>query len=168
MFRSRAVAYVNPLSVCKTVLILVIGNGFLTVHLFTYLKSLTNHTVWFCFGTINEGKAHSDSGCHFSTPNSHSLCTSFLMVSMWAFGVGNDLLWYGFAPSFSLRETGSVSQSPSVPSKRSSNSVRSFRNFSWSGMLRCLQLSAMTALRSAFSYLASRSWQPSGWLQEYS
>ena len=158
MFKSRAVAYVNPSSSCKTVLILGIGNGFLTIRLFTSLKSLTNRTVWFCFGTMNEGKAHSDSGCHFSTPNSHSLCTSFLRVSLWAFGVGNGLPWYGFAPSFSLRETGSVSQSPSVQSKRSSNSVRSFSNFSWSGTLRCFQLSATTALRSAFSYLVSRIW----------
>ena len=151
MFRSRTVAYVNPSSSSKTVLILGIGNGLLTIYLFTSLKSQMNHTVWFCFGTINEGEAHSDSGCHFSTPNSHSLCTSFLKVSLWAFGVGNCLPWYSFAPSFSLRETGSVSQSPSVPSKRSSNSVRSFSNFSWSGTLRCLQLSAMTALRFAYS-----------------
>ena len=151
MSRSRTVAYVNPSSSCKTVLILGIGNGFLTICLFTSLKSLTNHTVWFCFGTINEGKAHSDSGCHFSTPNSHSLCTSFFRVSLWAFGVGNSLPWSGFAPSFSLRETGSVSQSPSFLLKRSSNAVRSFSNFFWWGTLRWLQLSAMTALRSAFS-----------------
>ena len=156
MFRSSAVAYVNPSSSCKTVLILGIGNGFLTIRLFTSLKSLMNHTVWFYFGTMNEGEAHSDSGCHFSTPNSHSLCTSFFRVSLWAFGVGKGLPWYGFAPSFSLRETVSVSQSPSVPSKRSSNSVRSFSNFSWSGTLRCLQFSVTTALRSAFSYLASK------------
>ncbi len=77
MFRSRAVAYVNPSSSCKTLLILGIGNGFLTIHLFTSLKSLTKCTDWYHFGTIKEGEAHSDSGCNFRTPNLHSLCTTF-------------------------------------------------------------------------------------------
>ncbi len=157
-----------PASSCKSVPILCNEIGFLTIHLFTSLKSLTNHTVWFCYGNINEGKAHLGSGCHFSTSYSHSLCTSFFRVSLWAFGVGNGLPWYGFAPSFSLRETGSVSQSPSVPSKRSSSLVRISSSFSWLGALRCLQLSAMTALRSAFLYLAFKTWQLAVWLQGYS
>ena len=45
MFKSRAVAKVNPSDSCKTVLILGIGNGFLTSHLFTSLKSLMKHMV---------------------------------------------------------------------------------------------------------------------------
>ena len=63
MFRSRAVAYVNPSSSCKTVLILGIGNGFLTIHLLTSLKSLMTHTVLSFFGTMKVGEAHSESAC---------------------------------------------------------------------------------------------------------
>ncbi len=85
-------------SSCNTVLILGIGNGFLTSRLLTSLKSLTTCTVWSCFGTMNEGEAHSDSGCHFSTPNLQSLSASFLRVDWWTFGVGKGLPWYGFAP----------------------------------------------------------------------
>ncbi len=51
----------------------------------------TKHTVWFCFGTMNEGEAYSDSGCHFSTPNLQSLPTSFFRVSWWTSGVGKGL-----------------------------------------------------------------------------
>jgi hypothetical protein len=62
---------------------------------------------------------------------------------------------YGFASSLSLRETGSVTQSPSIPSKYSLNSVSSFSNFFQSGMLGWLQFSIKTALRSVF-YFTSR------------
>ena len=67
MFKSRAVAYVKPSSSCRTVQILAIGNGFLTIHLFTSLKSLTTRTVLSFFGIMNVGDAHWESSCHFST-----------------------------------------------------------------------------------------------------
>ena len=152
MFKSRAVAKVKPFNSCNTVLILGIGNGFLTMRLLTSLKSLTNRTVWSCFGTIKEGEAHSESSCHFSAPNSQSCSNSFLSVGWWTYQVGKGRPWYGFAPSLSLRETGSVSQSPSVPSKRSSNSVRSFRNFSW------LELSKWV------EYCTQLHWDPLSWI----
>ena len=123
MLRSRAVAKVKPSISCKTVLILGNGNGFLTTRLFTSLKSLRNLTVWSCFGTMNDGEAHSDSGCHLSTQTSHNLWTSFFNVSLCNLGTGYGLHEYGFTPSFNSRETGSVSHSPNVPLNNSSNSI---------------------------------------------
>ena len=62
MFKSRAVAKVNPSNSCSTVLIFGIGNGFLTSHLFTSLKLLIKHTVVSILGIMKEGDAHSDAG----------------------------------------------------------------------------------------------------------
>ncbi len=157
MFRSRAVAYVKPSSSCRTVLILGMGKGFLTILLFNSLKSLTTLTVLSFFGIMNVGEAHSESACHCNTPKSHNLWISFLVISMCFLGIGNGRPWYGCAPSFNWRETGLQSQSPSDPSNSSSNSCRSSSNECFSGSLRCVQFSVI-ALRSAFSCLTSRIW----------
>jgi hypothetical protein len=45
IFESKAVAKVQPSISCKTVLILGMGNGFLTIRLFSSLKSLTKFKV---------------------------------------------------------------------------------------------------------------------------
>ncbi len=156
MFKSRAVAYVKPSSSCRTVLILGIGNGFLTTHLFTSLKSPTTLTVLSFFGMINVGDAHWESSCHLSTPKLHSLRTSFLVVSTYFLGIGKGRPWYGCAPSFNWRETGLQSQSPIVPLNSSSKSCRRSSNNIYSGALTCVQLSLTISLRFAFSYLASR------------
>jgi len=68
------------------------GNGFLTSISFTFLKSVRNCKVPFFFGCINDGEAHSDVGCHSSTPNSTSRLTSFFIVSLWTLGIGKALL----------------------------------------------------------------------------
>ncbi len=60
MFKSSAVAKVNPSNSCNTVLILGIGNGFLTSHLFTFLELLMKHTVLSILGIMKEGDAHFD------------------------------------------------------------------------------------------------------------
>ena len=52
MFRSRAVAYVKPSSSCRKVLILGMGNGFLTIRLFISLKLLTTLLVLSFFGMM--------------------------------------------------------------------------------------------------------------------
>ena len=78
MFRSRAVAYVKPSCSCRTLLILGMRNGFLTICLLISLKWLTTHMVLSFFGMMKVGEAHSESACHFKTPKSHSLWTSFL------------------------------------------------------------------------------------------
>ena len=148
-------AYVKPSSSCRTVLILGIGNGFLTMRLFISLKSLTTRTVLSFLGMMNVGDVHSESSCHLSTPKSHSLCTSLFVISMCFLGMRKGLPWYGCAPSFNWRETGLQSQSPSFPLNNSSNSCRSSSNLACSGPLRCVQLSLTIALRSAFSYLVS-------------
>ncbi len=62
MFKSRAVAIVNPSNSCSTVLILGIGHGFLTRRLFTSLKLLIKRTVLSFFGIMKEGEAYSDVG----------------------------------------------------------------------------------------------------------
>ena len=100
MFKSRAVAQENPSSSCKTVLILGIGKGVLTILLFTSQKLLKKHTVPFFIGTINDGKAHSDSCCRSSTPSLHSLSVSLMRTYLCIFGTGNARPWYGFEPSF--------------------------------------------------------------------
>ncbi len=68
MFRSRAVAKVNPSKSCSTVLIFGIGKGFLTNLLLTSQKLLQKHTVLFFFGILNKGEAHSDAGCLSNSP----------------------------------------------------------------------------------------------------
>ncbi len=60
MFKSRALAKVNPSNSCSTVLILDIGNGFLTSCLFTFLKSLMKHAVLSFLGIKKGGDDHSD------------------------------------------------------------------------------------------------------------
>ena len=62
MFKSRDVAKVKPSNSCNPVLILGIGNGFLTSLLFTSLKSSIIRTVLFFLGIMNDGDAHSDVG----------------------------------------------------------------------------------------------------------
>ena len=62
MFRSRAVAKVNPSNSCETVLILGIGNGFLTSRLYTSLKSLMKNKVLSFFGVMKDGDDQSDAG----------------------------------------------------------------------------------------------------------
>ena len=57
-----AVAKVNPSNSCSTVLILGIGNSFLTSRLFTSLKLLIKRTVLSFLGIMKEGDAHSDAG----------------------------------------------------------------------------------------------------------
>ena len=62
MFKSRAVGKVNPSNSCNAVLILGIGNSFLTSCLFTSLKSLMKCTVLSFLGIMKEGENHSDAG----------------------------------------------------------------------------------------------------------
>ena len=81
LFKSRAVAYVKLSSSCRTVLILGMGNGFLTICLFISLKLLTTLTVLSFVGMMMVGEARSESACHFKTPKSHSLWISFFKVS---------------------------------------------------------------------------------------
>ncbi len=121
MFKSKVVAYMKPSSSCNVVLILGIGYGFLTIRLFSSLKSDIVRTVWSFFGMMNEGKAHLDDGCHFNTPIKIRQSISFMRVALCIFGIGYGLPWYGLAPSFNSKETGGNFQSLSMPLKSSSN-----------------------------------------------
>ncbi len=85
MFKSRAVAKVNPSNSCSTVLIFGIEKGFLINLL---LKLLGKHTVLFFFGFVNKGEAHSDAGCLSNTPSLTNLSTSLIRVSLCIFGTG--------------------------------------------------------------------------------
>jgi hypothetical protein len=88
MFKSRAVAKVNPSNSCSTVLIFGIGKGFLINLLLTSQKLLRKQMVLFFFGIMNEGLAHSDAGCHSNTPSLISQSTSLIRVSLCIFGTG--------------------------------------------------------------------------------
>jgi hypothetical protein len=74
-----------------------------------------------------------------------------MAVSLYAFGPGYDLPWYGLAPSFNSKYMGSVFQSPSVPSKSAANSVSNSSNLFWSWRLRWEQLVLTTDWWSTFS-----------------
>ena len=63
MFKSIAVADVNPSISGKVELILGIGKGVRTMRLFTSLKLVRNFTIWFNVGIINSGESNSYSGC---------------------------------------------------------------------------------------------------------
>ncbi len=145
MFKSMTVATVNPTNYCRTMLILGIGNGFITSLLFTSLKSLIMCTAWSDLGIMNDGDAHSDAGSNSITPSSHNLFNSLIVVFFLIFGTGYGLPCYGLAPSFSSKETGSVFQSPSVLSNSSSNSLSISSNLFLSWRLRCGQVASTTA-----------------------
>ncbi len=110
MYRSRAVAKVNPSNSCSTMLIFGIGKGFLINLLLTSQKLLRKCTVLFFFGIINKGQAHSDAGCRSNTPRITSLSTSLIRVSLCIFGTAKAWPWYRDTPSFSWNETGFVFQ----------------------------------------------------------
>ena len=63
ILRSSAMAYVNPSIFCRVELLLGIGNGFLTICLFTSLNSDINQMVVFFLGIMNIWEPHSKSGC---------------------------------------------------------------------------------------------------------
>ena len=107
MLRSRDVTNVKPARSCRTVLILSMGNGFLTIHLFSSLTSLTTLSVLSFFGIIMVGKTHSELACHCNTPKSHSLWISFFVISKCFLSIRNGWPWYDCAPSCSWRETSS-------------------------------------------------------------
>jgi hypothetical protein len=98
-----------------------LGYGFLTICLFNSLKSDIVRTVWSFFEMMKEGKALLDNGCHFNTPIKIRQSISFMRVALCIFGIGYGLPWYGLAPYFNSKETGGNFQSPSMPSKSSSN-----------------------------------------------
>ncbi len=105
---------------------------------------------------MKEGDAHLDDGCHFNTPIDIRRSISFLRVALCIFGIGYGLPWYGLAPSFNSKETGGNFQSPSVPSKSSSN-LRSYASSELQcDVLRCAQLFFTMLGRSDLSYLASK------------
>jgi hypothetical protein len=78
MLRSRAVAKENHSNSCSTLLIFGIGKGVLTNLWFTSPKLLRKHMVLFFFGTMKDGKAHSDAGYLSNTPSLHNLSTSLI------------------------------------------------------------------------------------------
>ncbi len=113
------------------------GNGFLTSLLFSSLKSVRKRTVPFFFGWMKDGAAHSDDNCHSNTPNSMRRLISFIMVSLWTFGIGNAQPWYFLAPSLNSKDTGVVFQAPRIPSKSGSKSVSNVCHMFFSTELRC-------------------------------
>ncbi len=149
MFRSRAVAKVKPSNSCRMVLILGKGNGFLIGLLFSSLNSVKNHTFPFFFGWIKDNAAYSDNGCHSNTPNSMRCFISFMMVSLWTFGIVNAQPLYGLAHPSSSKETDVVFQVPNVPSNNGLKSVSNSSNIFFLQEFRWLQLST-TVWRSAF------------------
>ncbi len=151
MFKSKVVAYVKPSSSCNVVLILGIGYGLLTICLLSSLKSDIVRTVWSFFGMMKEGEAHLDDGCHFNTPIKIWQSISFMRVALCIFGIGYGLPWYGLAPSFNSKETGSNFQSPSVPSKSSSNLRSNASRELQCNVLRCAQLFFTMLRRSTLS-----------------
>ncbi len=156
MFKSKVVAYVKPSSSCKVVLIWRIGYGLHTMRLLSSLKSDMVCTVWSFLGIMKYGKAHLDSGCHFSVlslPGNQSL---FKRVDLCIFVIGYGLLWYGLAPSFSSKETGGYFKSSSMPSKSSSYLRSNESSKFWCGVLRCTKLFLRMLGRSALLHLASK------------
>ncbi len=81
MYKSRAVAKVNPSNSCSTALIFGIEKGFLINLLLISPKLLRTRTVLFFFGIMNKELAHSDAGCHSNTPSLISLSISLIRVS---------------------------------------------------------------------------------------
>ncbi len=77
---------------CRTVLILGMGNGVITTRLLSTQKLLTILMVLSFFGSINVGKAHSESACHCNTPKWHKFWISFLVTSKCFLGIGNGFL----------------------------------------------------------------------------
>ena len=115
------VAKVNPFKLVSISCILGIGNATLCSFEFKTLKSDTTLTVPFFFGMMKDGDWYSEATWGFKTPKSHRRCISFFSVASCILGTENGASWKGLAPSLSLKLTGSVFQSPSVPSNKCSN-----------------------------------------------
>ncbi len=154
MFKSNVVAYVKPSSSCNVVLVLGIGYGFLAICLFSSLKSDIVRTVWSFFGMMKEGKAYLDNGCHFNTHTDIRQSIFFIRVALCIFGIGYGLPWYGLAPSFNSKETGSNFQSPSMPSKSSLNLRSNTSSELRCDVLRCTQLFFYNAWKVCFVILS--------------
>ena len=79
--------------------ILGIVKGFLLILLFSSLKSEMKRTVPFCSVIIKVGAAHLELFLRYKIPMFIIRLTSVLKVSSCILGIGNDLVWYGLAPS---------------------------------------------------------------------
>ena len=88
MLRSIAVAYLNPVNFIKMSLIFGRGFGFLTICIFNFLKSVSNHTSPVFLGIINGGVAHPESLVFFKTAKYSRRFISFLVVTSRLFGIG--------------------------------------------------------------------------------
>ena len=86
MFKSKDEAYLEPSSFKSKSCILGIGNGFLLIFLFSFLKSEMKRTVPFFLGIIIVGAAHSELFLRFKTPITY-LLISVIRVSSCAFGI---------------------------------------------------------------------------------
>ncbi len=126
------------------------------MRLLSSLKSDMVHTVWSFFGMMKECEAHLHDSCHFNTSITTRQWISFIRVALCIFGIRYGLPWYGLAPSFSSKETSGNFQSPSAPSKSSSNLRSNGGSKLQCDVFRWAQLFLTMLGRSALSYLASR------------
>ena len=74
--------------------ILGIGNGFLLILLFNFLKSEMKQAIPLFMGIINVGAGHSDLFLCFKISMFTNLFTSVFSVSSCTFGIGNSFALY--------------------------------------------------------------------------
>ncbi len=137
-----------------TLLILGIGQGFLTISVYWFPKIWDSTHCQILLWDYEWRWGHCEYGCHLITLINTSWSISFMRVALWTFEIGYGLLWNGFAPSFNWMETEDRFHSPRVPSNNCSNLRKSESSDSHSDGFRCLQLSLAMAGRSALAYLA--------------
>ena len=130
--------------------VLGIGNGFLQIQWFSFLKQDQNLPVPLFFGWIKVRDPHSDTFSFLSTPSLQSLYTSFLKKIPYALVGGYCFVWYVLASGCIYIYVGLVLQVPNVLSKSNSYLVHISWSISCSSPIKCLIYDA-TLCRSAFS-----------------
>ena len=91
ILKSRDDAYINPYRFSSIYCILGIGNGFLPILLFSFLKSDKNLTVPSFLVRMKVGAPHSEQFTFFNTPSWHRCSTSLQKKASFPRGTGYSL-----------------------------------------------------------------------------
>ena len=155
MLRYTVVANWNTSNCCIVSKILGIGEGFWTIFLLNWRRSVRNITVTSFFAIMSNGVPYSDCCTGVNTTISMRHTSYFWNFSLLMCDTGMYLLPKGLASGLSLIYTGYVFYFTSVTSERSSKCLSRRKSTTWYFAYN-LCADWEISLRLDFSYLLSR------------